>query len=1091
MTARVTTLKGPGAGAYYVEALPSYYLDNDEPRGRWHGHGAAQLGLTGDVDDDVFLRVMAGHSPTGTAVHLGRPYGDDSVRGFDVTASAPKSVSTLFALGDAATRAEVLAAHDTAVAAMVSWIETHAHTRYRINGDVAVVDAEGIVAAEFRQHTSRALDPQLHTHVVIANRVRSPDGRWLALDARSLKMDQRTVSAIYHAALRSEMTRRLGVAWQDVTNGTAELDLVPTAVLEEFSQRTSDVNRRIDVKIDRFTDTFDRHPTPRERWRLEREAVVDSRPAKPHPADPDLMHTHWTQRVDALGLDPARVVDDATGWLAAHDLDVVRSNDTVAAAMAALAEKQSSWRPAEITREIAAALPTDTGIDPAHIAEMLDRLTDQAIRQYCVDISRPIPDDALLRGDGRPITESIADRALTTPDILAQEARLLEWAQRRTANTDHVAAVDHSRVALTGPQAETAAAVAGHGDLVLVVGPAGTGKTTALTPAVARLRADGRPVFGVAPSATAADVLAAETGVEADTVDKLLTEHNRRRPPDRRYDLPVGATVIVDEAAMVPTDRLDQLAALADTRGWRIALVGDPMQFSAVGRGGMFGLLVDTCGAIELDRVHRFIQPWERDASLRLRSGDATVADLYQRHGRLHGGTDTHIERDALDAWHTARQHGETVVLAAPTNDTVARLNHAAQQRRIDTGELTTRGRTVDAGGYRLHVGDEIVTRRNDRTLTTDRQLPVHNRDQWVIATVHRNGDLTATGASGRVRLPAVYVSEHVELGYAQTSHATQGRTVDRSILVLHGPTDIRGLYVPMTRGRHHNDAYIALTGETTALDVFVESINRSWIDQPAHTRQADLAELRSHRPGTLLAADLRRLFDQRAELVDHLDRLRTAIAELPLEAQWAREDHRREAAALDTLRNDLQRANVTLAEHDRPFRRRGHETDIAAAKRTVAHLPPRIDAQTATVERLAGHAATTERQLTEARHVAVQRPGWEHQVAAIDDQLEPDRQLRARQIRRDPHRHILDSIGARPTGGEPARTWDHAAGHLDQHHTAHSHTGLRPQRLGDDPGRQHSHDLTQNAINNLARATAPARHPGIERDSPHLGIER
>ena len=85
-------------------------------------------------------------------------------------------------------------------------------------------------------------------------------------------------------------------------------------------------------------------------------------------------------------------------------------------------------------------------------------------------------------------------------------------------------------------------------------------------------------------------------------------------------------------------------------------------------------------------------------------------------------------------------------------------------------------------------------------------------------------------------------MQQHVELAYAQTSHATQGRTVDRSILVLDAPTDVRGIYVPMTRGRHHNDAYIVTTGEQTALDVFGESISRSWIDQPAHARQTELA---------------------------------------------------------------------------------------------------------------------------------------------------------------------------------------------------------------------------------------------------------
>ena len=172
MTVRVTTLKGCDAGAYYVEQLPNYYLQSGEPRGTWLGDGAPMLGLSGEVDDDAFLALIAGMGPQRPDRHLGRRYNDDSVRGFDVTASAPKSVSVLFALGDDDIRREVLDAHDAAVAALAGWIERHAHTRYRIGGEVAVVDAEGIIAAMFRQHTSRALDPQLHTHLVIANRVK-------------------------------------------------------------------------------------------------------------------------------------------------------------------------------------------------------------------------------------------------------------------------------------------------------------------------------------------------------------------------------------------------------------------------------------------------------------------------------------------------------------------------------------------------------------------------------------------------------------------------------------------------------------------------------------------------------------------------------------------------------------------------------------------------------------------------------------------------------------------------------------------------------------------------------------------------------
>lgn len=164
MTVRVTSLKGTTAGAYYVDRAPVYYLDRNEPDGVWHGRGAGRLGLYGTVSDGDFLRLMGGVHPTVMPRHwLGRPYNDSSVRGFDVTASAPKSVSLLWALGDEPTRLAVEAAHDAAVGTMIGWIEDHAHTRRRIGGQVSVVDAEGIVAASFRQHTSRALDPQLHT----------------------------------------------------------------------------------------------------------------------------------------------------------------------------------------------------------------------------------------------------------------------------------------------------------------------------------------------------------------------------------------------------------------------------------------------------------------------------------------------------------------------------------------------------------------------------------------------------------------------------------------------------------------------------------------------------------------------------------------------------------------------------------------------------------------------------------------------------------------------------------------------------------------------------------------------------------------
>jgi conjugative relaxase-like TrwC/TraI family protein len=876
VTVRVTTLKGADAGDYYVVHLPNYYLQSGEPRGIWFGKGAQILGLTGEVDNEAFIALMAGMDPTQPDRHLGRGYDDKSVRGFDVTASAPKSVSVLFALGDLETRHQVLAAHDDAVGALATWIERHAHTRYRIGGEVAVVDAQGIVAAAFRQHTSRALDPQLHTHLVIANRVKSPDGRWLALDARLIKHDQQSLSAIYHACLRSELTRRLGVCWHDPEHGIAEIRDVPDEVIVEFSARTADVRRRIDDKLDRFIDTMGREPTPRERWKLEREAAIDSRPAKAHSVEAVVLHEAWAEQTRQLGHDPVAVVSNAVEQVAERrGIDSTTRSSMIDQTIEAMGEKQSTWRPTELHRELAAVVPTATAATAAQLVSWLDGVIDEIVTTRCVDVSRPIPSDALLRRDGRPVTESVVDRALTTQAILDQERALIEWADHRFVHDgpDEPAAATRSTIELNVAQTEAACAVAGHADLVLVVGPAGTGKTTALSPAVAQLRADGRVVFGVAPSATAAEVLQEEAGVVADTVDKLLIEHRLARPPDHCYDLPVGTTVIVDEAGMIATAKLAELAAVADLKGWRLALVGDPLQFSAVGRGGMFGLLVDTFGAIELDHPHRFDEEWEREASLRLRRGDVSVAEVYEAHGRLHGGTVTQMERASVDRWWELRAAGKKTLLMTPTNEAAERLNERCQRTRIKAGEIDPNGRHVTAGSYEVHVGDEIATRHNERRVITDRGATVKNRAVWTVDTINADGSLTAAGRAGTVRLPAAYVCEHVDLAYARTGVGGQGRNVKGGLLFAERPTDVRNIYVPMTRGTETNEAFLVTTGELTALDVFIQSLTTDWIDQPAIARQAELNDTKPHRPGLLDGSQLRALLERRHEITASVEK--------------------------------------------------------------------------------------------------------------------------------------------------------------------------------------------------------------------------
>jgi conjugative relaxase-like TrwC/TraI family protein len=845
VTVRVTTLKGAGSGRYYTEQLPSYYLDGGEPRGVWWGSGAERLGLDGQVVDEPFLAVMAGQHPdTGTDKDLGRRFGDTSVRGFDATFSAPKSVSVLFGVGDPQLRGEVTGAHDHAVDAVLGWVESQAHTRLRRRGHVVCVDADGIVVGVFREHTSRRLDPQLHTHAVIANRVMASDGRWLALDARTLKLDQRTLSSLYHATLRTELTRRLGVRWRQPVNGIAEMQNVDPVVLAEFSQRTGDVERRLEQKLARFRVNLSREPTRREQWRLEREAAVDSRPGKSHAHSPGELHHTWRTRLQAVGIEPAEMVAGTVGRQRRRiGIDAEMAAAMVDRALETLAERQSTWRPAELVRELAAQVPTTVTVDPDQLVGFLQRLADDTVVTRCVDLSPSVPAGVELRRDGRPVTEAAVHRALTTEAILDQEERLVEWAhERRRFNETVGGPVPFGVEGLSAGQVEACTVVCGLAPLELIVGPAGTGKTTALAPAVDELQTQGRVVFGVASTAAAAEVLATETAMGADTLDKLLHEHTRPdRPPGPVYALPSGSTVIVDEAGTVSTPKLAALADLAEQRAWRVVLVGDPRQFSAVGRGGMFAHLIDTYGAIELDQVHRFANQWEREASLQLRSGDPRVLVEYDRRGRLHDGTRHDMETGILESWSQARSRGESVALMANTVDTVTRLNHLAQQARIRNGELDPDAPGLDVDGQRLLVGDEVVTRRNDRALRTDRGLMVKNRDHWTIETIHADRSVTLTSRTGTVQLPAGYVAEHVELGYAQTSHATQGRTVDVGLLLVDAPTDSRGVYTAMTRGRNANHAYVAVDENRSAVDVLTQAISRDWIDRPAITRRIEL----------------------------------------------------------------------------------------------------------------------------------------------------------------------------------------------------------------------------------------------------------
>lgn len=187
------------------------------------------------------------------------------------------------------------------------------------------------------------------------------------------------------------------------------------------------------------------------------------------------------------------------------------------------------------------------------------------------------------------------------------------------------------------------------------------------------------------------------------------------------------------------------------------------------------------------------------------------------------------MESEIIEAWTQARARGETVALMANSNEAVRRLNRLAQQTRILNGEISVRAGAARLGEEVICVGDQVVTHRNDRTLRTDGGHMVKNRDRWTIDTIHPDRSITLTGDTGTIRIPADYAAADLELGYAQTSHATQGRTVDTALLLVDRATD-------HARSREGNHAYVVTEDNQSALDVLTQAVGREWIDQPAYS---------------------------------------------------------------------------------------------------------------------------------------------------------------------------------------------------------------------------------------------------------------
>ena len=758
-----------------------------------------------------------------------------AVAGFDLTFSPVKSVSTLWAIAPPEVSAVIEKAHNAAVSDALRFIEREAlFTREGLNG-ARQVETHGLIAAAFTHRDSRAGDPDLHTHVAVANKVQTTGGKWLAIYGRVLYESAVAASETYNTALERHLSEMLGVRFADrpeTQRGkrpVREIVGVNPSLNQEWSKRRHDIDLRQDELTGDFQQTHGRPPTPVEAIGLAQRANLETRDAKHEPRSLAEQRAAW--RIEAANKLGSHTAVDNMLAEALHPVATQRQavsatwvSDTAQRVVTELEAHRATWKATHVRAEVQRQV-RGTEIDPGHldaaVAWVIDHVLERLSVSLTPDLDTVSEPEKLRRSDGLSVYRHTGRDLFTSARILEAEQQIVTAAARGDgrvvpAQTVEVALLESAAngVTLNQRQAGLAQDMAVSGRRVQVaIAPAGSGKTTAMR-ILARAWADaGGQTVGLAPSAAAAAALQAETGIASDTIAKLVHLLDTSRPPPLSLSIGPETLVILDEAGMADTLTLARVIDHAIENGASVRLIGDDRQLSAIGAGGVLRDVATTHGAARLDELMRFADRAEAVASLALRDGDASALGYYFDQDRVHIGSASTTTDAVFAAWSKDRAHGLDSLMVAPTHDLVTDLNQRARTARLDS---TLPGAEVDlADGNRASIGDTIRTRRNDRRLAISPTDWVKNGDRWTVTGV-QGGSLTARHARSGLHatLPAPYVAEHVELGYASTVHSAQGLTADTMHGVITGTESRETLYTMMTRGRHANHVHLAVAGD-------------------------------------------------------------------------------------------------------------------------------------------------------------------------------------------------------------------------------------------------------------------------------------
>ena len=743
-------------------------------------------------------------------------------------------------------------------------------------------DAHGFVVGSFAQHTSRDGDPQLHIHNLILNRVmRERDGAYRTLDSRALHEHRGAAAAIATLVMESGLSGEFGTGWVGRADGHGrEVRGVSRELMEEFSSRRQSISALTERLAAEFEAQHGRVPDARALGALRQWANHASRRGKGHePLDLAAEARRWAAQAragEAGALEPvmAGVTSrrgPAAAWPAEPrpiwELTPDQQGDLMAQALARVQAAQPAWRKADLIRHLGELLPDDVACrDDAAAAALLVDLADRVLAggagPQVLALEAPewprVP-ESLRRADGRSVYRPhsgmryVAYEQLLMEERLAAQARQpgaprlapelaacllgadqerLE-AQLRAAAQGAEAAQETTGSGLRLDQAAAAfLAVTSDRRAEILVGPAGSGKTrTAAQVAELWRQAGMGEVYGLTTSQAARNVLRdAGVNLAANTAE-FLGHLKGEREARRARALRPGTLLLLDEASMMSIADLAAIMQLATERDCRVLITGDHEQLAAVEGGGGMMMLARRMGFVQLAEPVRFTHQWERDATLRLRAGDATVLAQYEEQGRLRGGNPEEAMEQACRASVADHLAGKDSLLLARTGEQAREMSRRVRDDLIRYGLVRPGAEVSLRHGAAASCGDLIVARKNKRAIMageagrwlTNRDVlrveAIDRRTATVRRLLDREPGSGQAAWSAPFELPRTYLFSYCDLAYATTSHAVQGRTVDTTYVLVDGLGDRQGLYVAMSRGREANYAY-CVTGFPRAADV-------------------------------------------------------------------------------------------------------------------------------------------------------------------------------------------------------------------------------------------------------------------------------